>query len=203
MEVGSEYESQIKTAQHLDIFNQKLRVSVWLRLLNIAALIIEFIAFVMLIQVFGVAYYHTGPHAISMIWSCVYQIIPVQYQNSPLRFIFRLASLLIIGVFFYSILMFGFGFDTPWGPNLWHILIMFYTAPALIVSSTLLIMINNDEYNDHQSIIGSGYLIQNLQPSIQNNYSSIGQISSKFYPISLGDKTSKSVSQHQIFMDQI
>ena len=53
--VSFENESLDKTIQCLENYNQKLRVSVWFILLNIFALIIKFVVFVILIQALKVS----------------------------------------------------------------------------------------------------------------------------------------------------
>ena len=136
----------------------KLRESLFLKVLNIVAICIEVaaIAYVLMLDIKVFASHIILIHFVSLMWSLMYHLLPNVRSNSVYRFFAHTAStciimLAIVNVYFMLI-------AKEWGPLIYLAILVFFTGPAALVAITLLLLLNLDSNNtqkvfrDHQIV---------------------------------------------------
>ena len=90
--------------QHMNLENEKLRTNYFLRLLSIAAIVVEVLCLTLVIGTFPSLFeIVVFVHSISLIWSVLYHLVPCLRTNFIFRFFAQTASTLILMLFIYTV----------------------------------------------------------------------------------------------------
>ena len=88
----------------MNLENEKLRTNYFLRLLSIAAIVVEVLCLTLVIGTFPSLFeIVVFVHSISLIWSVLYHLVPCLRTNFIFHFFAQTASTLILMLFIYTV----------------------------------------------------------------------------------------------------